>query len=396
MEGSDYRNWPTHVIRGSGSRVYYARLTQPPPGTTVSNTLATGVGLKLENLQGMSTVDTFSIFSATKKSVLLIFHKGVIEMNRGQGVPKIAAGQFAKVKHATAKSPHLYGLVVAVAHTPESVPNFLGGVRVVLAMAVADPTATVATGDRGAEMVFLERSQIELQPEQTDHLHMHFSTQRTRPQGPNNMKAWAQSDMVKRAATAFLANSMLTDANTYKITKSKGTFNAEWPQPTAAPAASETARASRGGGAGGRGISIVPFSTGAGAAGGAAAAAADPAKAPAADAASAAAAGSGASAAATATAARHGLAKKQQEQARRQLEQQADIEQPKMIARLKETQQHPSADAKQMADLKKLVADVQLLHRNGADGGGGAAPRGGGGGRGTWGFARSRRELWWR
>ena len=54
-----------------------------------------------------------------------------------------------------------------------------------------------------------------------------------------------------------------------------------------------------------------------------------------------------------------------------------------MIASLKETHQHPSADAKQMADLKKLVADVQLLHRNGADGGGGAAPRGGGGGRGA-------------
>ena len=76
-------------------------------------------------------------------------------MNRGKGVPKIAAGQFAKVKHATATSPHLYGLVVAVAHTPESVPKFLlGGARVVLAMAVADPNATVATGDKGVEMSF--------------------------------------------------------------------------------------------------------------------------------------------------------------------------------------------------------------------------------------------------
>ena len=104
----------------------------------------------------MSTVDTSSIFSATRKEVLLIFHKGVIEMNRGNGVPKIAAGQFAKVKHATATSPHIYGLVVAVAHTPESsgVPNFLGGVRVVLAMAVADRNATVATGDKGVEMSF--------------------------------------------------------------------------------------------------------------------------------------------------------------------------------------------------------------------------------------------------
>ena len=277
LEGNDYRNWPTHVIRGSGSSLYYARLTAPPQGTPVSATLPTGVGLKLENLQGLSTVDTSSIFSATKKEVLLIFHKGVIEMNRGKGVPKIAAGQFAKVKHATATSPHLYGLVVAVAHTPESVPNFLGGVRVVLAMAVADPNATVATGDKGVEMVFLERSQIEPQPEQTDHLHMHFSTQRTRPQGPNNMKAWAKSDMVKRAATEFLANPILTDENTYKITKSKGFFTVEWPQPTAAPAASETARAARGG-AGGRGIRIVP-ATGAGAAGGAAAAAAEQAKA---------------------------------------------------------------------------------------------------------------------
>ena len=222
LEGGDYRNWPTQVIRGSGSHLYYARLTQAPPGTAVSNKLETGVGLKLENLQGMSTVDTSSIFSATKKEFMLIFHKGAIEMARGKGVPKIAAGQFAKVKHATATSPHLYGLVVAVAHTPESVPNFLGGVRVVLAMAVADANATVATGDKGVEMVFLERSQIEPQPEQTDHLHMHFSTHSTRPQGPINMKAWAKSDMAKRAATAFLANPMLTDTNTYKITKSKG------------------------------------------------------------------------------------------------------------------------------------------------------------------------------
>ena len=117
-------------------------------------TLPTGAGLKLENLQGLSTVDTSSIFSATNKKVLLIFHKGAIEMNRGKGVPKIVAGQFAKVKHATTKSPHLYGLVVAVAHTPDSCPNFLGGVRVVLAMAVADPNATVATGDKGVEMSF--------------------------------------------------------------------------------------------------------------------------------------------------------------------------------------------------------------------------------------------------
>ena len=41
----------------------------------------------------------------------------------------------------------------------------------------------------------------------------------------------------------------------------------------------------------------------------------------------------------------------------------------------------PAADNQQLADLKKLVADVQLLHRNDADGGGGAVPRGGGGGR---------------
>ena len=134
--------------------------------------------------------------------------------------------------------------------------------------------------------------------------------------------------MVKRAATAFLANPMLTDANTYNITKGKGIFNVEWPQPTPAPAASETARASRGGGAGGRGISIVP-ATGAGAAGGDAAAIADPEKAAAAAAASVPPGPSGASAAAAA-AARHGLAKKHQEQARRQLEQQqqAEIEKP--------------------------------------------------------------------
>jgi hypothetical protein len=79
------------------------------------------------------------------------------------------------------------------------------------------------------------------------------------------------------------------------------------------------------------------------------------------------------------------LAKKQQETEKRQKEQQAEIEKlTKAIASVKDTQQQPnSADAKQMADLKKLVADVQLLHRNGADGGGGAASRGGGGGRGA-------------
>ena len=110
MEGSDYRNWPTQVIRGSGSHLYYARLTQAPPGTPVTPKLETGVGLKLENLQGTSTVDTSGIFSPTKKEFMLIFHKGVIEMARGKGVPKIAAGQFAKVKHATATSPHLYGV----------------------------------------------------------------------------------------------------------------------------------------------------------------------------------------------------------------------------------------------------------------------------------------------
>ena len=67
------------------------------------------------------------------------------------------------------------------------------------------------------------------------------------------------------------------------------------------------------------------------------------------------------------------------------MEQQAEIEKlQKMIASLKDTQQHPtSAEAKQIADLKKLVNDVQLLHRNSADGGGGAASRGGGGGRGA-------------
>ena len=215
-------------------------------------------------------------------------------------------------------SPHLYGLVVAVAHTPDSVPNLLGGVRVVFAMAVSDDNATVATGDKGAEIIFLERSQIEPQPEQTDHLHMHFSTHMTRPQGPSNMKAWAKSDMVKRAVTAFLANPMLTDANTYKITKSKGIRSVEFPLPTAAPATSATAPASRGGGAGGRGLRILA-APGAGAAGGAAAAAADPAKAAAAAAASVPPAPSGAPAAAAA-AARHGLAKKQQEQARKQQE----------------------------------------------------------------------------
>ena len=67
-------------------------------------------------------------------------------------------------------------------------------------MAVADPKATVAIGDKGAEMVFLERSQIEAQPEQTDHLHMHFSAHMTRPQGPNNMVAWAKSDIGAKAS----------------------------------------------------------------------------------------------------------------------------------------------------------------------------------------------------
>ena len=57
------------MIRGSGSNNYHARLTQAPPGTPVSNALETGVGLKRENVQGMSKVDTSSIFSATKKEV---------------------------------------------------------------------------------------------------------------------------------------------------------------------------------------------------------------------------------------------------------------------------------------------------------------------------------------
>ena len=158
----------------------------------MSNPLETGVGLNRENLQYTSKVDTSSIFPSTKKEVMLILHKGAIEMARGKGVPKIAAGQFAKVKLATARSPHLYGLVVAVAHTPQLVPNFLGGVRVVLAMAVPDDNATVATGDKGAEMILLKRNQIEPQREETDHLQMHFSTHSTRPQGPSNMKAWAE------------------------------------------------------------------------------------------------------------------------------------------------------------------------------------------------------------
>ena len=396
LPGNDYRNWLTKVIRGGGSHLYFARLTMPPPGTPVSALLPTGVGLKPENLQGLSAVDTSSIFSATRKEVLLIFHKGVIEMNRGNGVPKIAAGQFAKVKHATATSPHIYGLVVAVAHTPESsgVPNFLGGVRVVLAMAVADRNATVATGDKGVEIVFLERSQIEMQPAETDHLHMHFSTQRTRPQGPINMKAWATSDLVKRAATTFLANPMLTDQNTYKMTKSKGIYKVQWPLPTAAAASTaDQAASARGGRAGGRGIRIVPAATGAGAADGAAAQAAADEAAAAAAAAAAGASGTpdpgdpGASAGARAAAEkrRHGLAKKQQETEKRQKEQQAEIEKlTKAIASVKDTQQQPnSAQATQIADLKKLVSDVQLLHRNSADGRGGAASRGGGGGRGA-------------
>ena len=396
LQGGDYRNWHTKVIRAGGSHLYFARLTMPPPGTPVSALLPTGVGLKPENLQGLSAVDTSSIFSATRKEVLLIFHKGVIEMNRGNGVPKIAAGQFAKVKHATATSPHIYGLVVAVAHTPESsgVPNFLGGVRVVLAMAVADRNATVATGDKGVEIVFLERSQIEMQPAETDHLHMHFSTQRTRPQGPINMKAWATSDLVKRTVTTFLANPMLTDQNTYKMTKSKGIFKVQWPLPTAAAASTaDQAASARGGRAGGRGIRIVPAATGAGAADGAAAQAAADEAAAAAAAAAAGASGTpdpgdpGASAAARAAAEkrRHGLAKKQQETEKRQKEQQAEIEKlTKAIASVKDTQQQPnSAQATQIADLKKLVSDVQLLHRNSADGRGGAASRGGGGGRGA-------------
>ena len=60
------------------------------------------------------------------------------------------------------------------------------------------------------------------------------------------MKAWAESKMVKRAVTAFLANPVLTDKNTYEITKSKGIHFVEFPSPTAAPAAPTPAPASRG------------------------------------------------------------------------------------------------------------------------------------------------------
>ena len=88
----------------------------------------------------------------------------------------------------------------------------------------------------------------------------------------------------------------------------------------------------------------------------------------------------GASTAAVAAAAtRHGLAKKQPEQ-------QAEIEKlQKTIVSLSQaaTQRQQGLDNKQLADLQKMVANVQQLWRNGADGGDGAAPRGGGGGRGA-------------
>ena len=165
-------------------------------------------------------------------------------------------------------------------------------------------------------MVFLERSQIDPQREETDHLQVHFLAHSTRAQGPDNIKAWAKSEMVKRAVTAFLANPVLTDDNTYKITKCKGIHLVEFP-PLNKEDPSPPPPASRGhggeastGAAGGRGLKMVLAAAGAAAAGAAAAA---PAAAAAAGASSAPAPGAS-TAAVAAAAARHSLAKKQQQQ----------------------------------------------------------------------------------
>ena len=116
-----------------------ARVAAVPDGTPVSEQCLTGARLTSENLAGLTEVKSSGL-TFDKNGIDLGFHKGIIELYRGRGIPKLVAGQWAVVKSSKPAHMHRYGIVVAIvnANKTSDIVKFLPGYRVVLATAIDD------------------------------------------------------------------------------------------------------------------------------------------------------------------------------------------------------------------------------------------------------------------